>query len=121
MSTDRPPEEPFDTGVRPEELDPERPRPFETPWGSFAIYSVDGALTAAESWCPHLAGPLFQGLLRDGEVACPWHAWVFSLRTGRCVWAPEGAGAVRDVLRLARVTVGPAGTCLVHAPAARPR
>ncbi|MDQ0390532.1 FAD-dependent oxidoreductase [Labrys monachus] len=38
--------------------------------------------------CPHLGGPLDEGLLEDGVVACPWHHACFDLRTGAAVAAP---------------------------------
>ena len=80
----------FDTGLRPEDLDPERPEPFDTPWGSFAVYVVDGQPLAAPSFCPHMEGPLFQGTLAGRLVACPWHGWRFDLVSGACTWRPEG-------------------------------
>lgn len=109
-------QEPFDTGLRPDELDPQRPQTYDTPWGSLALYTVEGRVVAAQSFCPHLAGPLFQGSLVAELVTCPWHAWVFSLTTGHCLWAPEGAERVRSLLRRARVSVGRGGTFLIHPP-----
>lgn len=75
----------FDTGIVPNQLDPDRPRPLETPWGSFALYVVDGRVLAAQSFCPHLEGPLFQGTIKGDVVMCPWHFWCFSLSTGKRV------------------------------------
>jgi nitrite reductase (NADH) small subunit len=72
----------FDTGIRPEDLDPDRPRPLETPWGSFSLFVVEGTVRAAQSFCPHLGGPLFEGTIRGAIVMCPWHLWCFSLATG---------------------------------------
>lgn len=72
----------FDTGIRPADLDPDRPLPLETPWGSFSLFVVAGRVLAAQSFCPHLGGPLFQGTLRGSVVMCPWHLWCFSLETG---------------------------------------
>src|SRR5205814_2097602 len=55
----------FDTGILPGELDPARPRPIETPWGSFSLFVAAGRSGArvrcVQSFCPHLGGPLFQG------------------------------------------------------------
>ena len=47
----------FDTRLAPQQLDPERPVPFDTPWGHYALYTVRGEVRAASSFCPHLLGP----------------------------------------------------------------
>ncbi len=49
-----------------------------------------GSILAIDAWCPHLDGPLWEGSARDGEIACPWHRWRYSLKTGQCTWAPAG-------------------------------
>lgn len=106
---------PFDTGLLPEELDPQRPRPFESPWGTLALYSVEGRLLAAQAFCPHLDGPLFQGTLTGTVVTCPWHQWRYDLCSGRRVDAarpPFGRDA-RPIL-VFDVERGPSGTLLVR-------
>ena len=82
-------EQVFDTGLAPAELDPDRPRPFDTPWGSFALYQLDGEVLAVQSFCPHMLGPLFQGTRSGDEMSCPWHRWRYSLRTGERTYAPD--------------------------------
>jgi len=72
-------------------LEPGRPHLVDTPRGRFALTALeDGRIVAFEAWCPHLDGPLWEGSVRGDEVACPWHAWRYSLRTGECTWAPAG-------------------------------
>jgi nitrite reductase/ring-hydroxylating ferredoxin subunit len=94
MST---PEREFDTGLEPADLDPDRPRPVETPWGTMALFSSGEKVRCVQAFCPHLAGPLFQGTVAEGEVTCPWHGWRFDLGTGarRHPALPEDAPAVR--------------------------
>ena len=101
--------EPFDTGLAPEELDPERPRPFDTPWGSYALHTVDGRVVAAQSFCPHMQGPLFEGTRSGPEITCPWHSWRFSLETGECTASPDPE-ARHSRLRFCDVRVGAKGT-----------
>jgi nitrite reductase/ring-hydroxylating ferredoxin subunit len=72
----------FDTGLRTTDLDPQRPAPIETPWGSFALFVVAGRVHAVQSFCPHLSGPLFQGTQAGDTITCPWHQWRFSLVSG---------------------------------------
>lgn len=76
-----------DTGLRPFEVSPERPRLVETPWGTFALFSDGGEVLCIQAFCPHLEGPLFQGTVAHGAVTCPWHQWRFDLRTGHRIAA----------------------------------
>lgn len=39
------------------------------------VHVVDGV-------CPHEGGPLGHGVLEDGRVVCPWHAFAYDVRTG---------------------------------------
>ena len=52
--------------------------------------ATSGDIVAIDAWCPHIDGPLWEGSARDGEIACPWHRWRYSLKTGQCTWAPAG-------------------------------
>jgi len=106
-----------DTGLKPADLDADRPRPVETPWGTLALYVVDGVPRAFEAFCPHMEGPLFAGSIADGIVTCPWHGWRYSLADGRRVDAEgpaDGPGA-RALVR-AEVRVSAAGTLVLRAP-----
>ncbi len=47
-----------------------------------------GKLFAVSDECTHLGGPLYKGVVVDGEVRCPWHQARFSLETGEAVGAP---------------------------------
>lgn len=41
-----------------------------------------GSLFAIENKCPHLKGPLSDGIVGDGKVVCPLHGHKFDLKTG---------------------------------------
>ncbi len=110
----------FDTGIAVRDLDPARPRPIDTPWGSFALFLVEGRVLCAQSFCPHLGGPLFQGTLWGSRVTCPWHAWSFSLESGQRV---DLAGRILgrgDPLATCPVEVSEAGTIVLRRPDRRP-
>jgi NAD(P)H-dependent nitrite reductase small subunit len=47
-----------------------------------AVFQHEGEFFALDETCPHRGGPLHEGLLQEGVVACPWHLWQFDLRTG---------------------------------------
>jgi nitrite reductase (NADH) small subunit/3-phenylpropionate/trans-cinnamate dioxygenase ferredoxin subunit len=53
----------------------------------------DDSIVAFENVCPHKAGPLGEGRIRDGAVACPWHGFRFDVRTGETV-------GVESIMRL---------------------
>ncbi|MFQ6607402.1 MAG: thiamine pyrophosphate-dependent enzyme [Fidelibacterota bacterium] len=46
-----------------------------------------GKISALDNKCPHQGGPLGEGLIENGWVICPWHAYQFHPQTGV---APEG-------------------------------
>ncbi|PYO81906.1 MAG: hypothetical protein DMD65_10585, partial [Gemmatimonadetes bacterium] len=52
-----------------------------------AVFFYDGQFRAIGNTCNHKGGPLCDGRLRGEFVMCPWHAWEYSVITGR---GPEG-------------------------------
>ena len=67
------------------------------------VFRVEGRLYAYENTCPHMGGPVCQGLLipavieqvndakvstgfafneNDPRIVCPWHGFEFSIKTG---------------------------------------
>ncbi len=53
-----------------------------------ALFNVDNVIYAIDNQCLHSGGPLSEGRVQDGIVACPWHLWQFDVRTGTMVNAP---------------------------------
>jgi nitrite reductase/ring-hydroxylating ferredoxin subunit len=102
----------FDTGLLPDQVSGGRGMPVETPWGIFAIYQTAAGLRAAEAFCPHMDGPLFEGTQCDGSIVCPWHQWRFDLSTGAC---SDAAGKRIDAspIQCLDVDIGPMGTLLL--------
>jgi nitrite reductase (NADH) small subunit len=49
---------------------------------SLCVANEAGVYAAIDNVCPHRGGPLAEGILEDGKVLCPWHAWAFDLQTG---------------------------------------
>ena len=54
-----------------------------------ALFKVGGTIYALDNTCPHQGGPLGEGYLDGSEVTCPWHAWVFDVKTGKCQTTSE--------------------------------
>lgn len=49
------------------------------------IFNIDGEFYAIDNRCPHADGPLSEGYIQGENVSCPWHAWLFSVKTGKMV------------------------------------
>ena len=41
--------------------------------------------------CAHQGGPLSEGRLSGTRLACPWHGWMYDVRTGQCAFPGRGA------------------------------
>lgn len=55
-----------------------------------ALANVDGTIYAFGDSCRHEGGPLSAGLLIGTTVTCPWHGWVYDLRSGKSIVPPVG-------------------------------
>ena len=55
-----------------------------------ALANVDGVIYAFGDSCRHQGGSLSSGALIGDTVACPWHGWTYSVRTGKSIVPPIG-------------------------------
>ncbi|MDR3621294.1 MAG: Rieske 2Fe-2S domain-containing protein [Paludisphaera borealis] len=55
----------------------------------YALFNVEGAISAIDGICPHQGGPLADGQLEGCLVACPWHGWEFNVQTGATPLGPR--------------------------------
>jgi len=103
-----------------------------------ALFWLEGRPWAIGDACNHKAGPLSGGAVHGEFVMCPWHAWEYSVKTGRGP-APYDAEAVPTYATEVRgadiwVNLAPAtprapaphpphplARPVVHEPHARPR
>ena len=53
------------------------------PGARVALFWEDGRPCAISNVCNHKGGPLADGHRRGEFVICPWHAWEYSVRTGK--------------------------------------
>jgi nitrite reductase (NADH) small subunit len=53
------------------------------------VARVDGTIAVVNGVCPHQGGPLGLGIVEQGRVVCPWHAYAFDLHTGATEQDPE--------------------------------
>lgn len=79
-----------------------------------AVFNAPTGWYALAAACPHLGGPLADGLVSDSCVACPLHERRFDLRTGEDLSGGEPVAAypvdVRD--GVVEVTLQPATPAL---------
>lgn len=59
-----------------------------TPSGDIALFHREDGFFALDNECPHRGGPLSEGFVTNGAVACPWHQWSFKLGDGACTNIP---------------------------------
>ena len=72
----------------------------EVPAGALKLVDLDGtrivlarigdAVYACGDVCSHRGGPLSQGKLNGNRLACPWHGWMYDVRTGQCLFPARG-------------------------------
>ena len=55
-----------------------------------ALANVGGTIYAFDDACRHEGGPLSAGVLIQDTVTCPWHGWVYNVRTGKSIVPPVG-------------------------------
>ena len=65
-----------------------------------AVFRTEDGLRAIDAECPHLGGPLGDGLVADRCVTCPLHGLRIDLETGAAVAGGNGQVAVHEVLEL---------------------
>ena len=63
----------------------------------YALFNVDGQISAIDGICPHQGGPLADGPLEGTTVTCPWHGWQFDVRTGKTPLGPKIKQTVYEV------------------------
>lgn len=62
-----------------------------------AVFRSAGGWYALDAVCPHLGGPLEDGIVCDGSVICPLHERRFELATGQPLGAGDDAVAAHAV------------------------
>ena len=49
---------------------------------AMAVFEENGNVYVTNFICPHSGGPISDGLIKDGIIECPWHAWRYDAATG---------------------------------------
>lgn len=66
-----------------DDLPPGSSREVEHEGRIYALFNVEGVISAIDGLCPHQGGPLADGPIEGTLVTCPWHGWQFDVRTGK--------------------------------------
>ena len=63
----------------------------------YALYNIDGVISAINGVCPHQGGPLAEGTIEGTTVTCPWHGWQIDVRSGKTPMGPKVTQEVYEV------------------------
>jgi nitrite reductase/ring-hydroxylating ferredoxin subunit len=61
---------------------------------------VGDTVYACGNRCAHQGGPLAEGRLSGTRLACPWHGWMYDVRTGQCSFPGRGASVPSYPVRI---------------------
>jgi nitrite reductase/ring-hydroxylating ferredoxin subunit len=73
------------------DLPPDRPFSVSLNGTRVALVRVGEEVHAVGDECTHQGGPLGEGILKGTRLACPWHGWMYDVRTGQCLFPGRGA------------------------------
>jgi nitrite reductase/ring-hydroxylating ferredoxin subunit len=69
---------------------PGQPRLVVANGTRLVLIRVGDAIHAIADMCAHSGGPLNEGKLSGTRLACPWHGWMYDVRTGECLFPRHG-------------------------------
>jgi len=70
------------------------PKLVESDGTRVVLVRIGEQVHALADACAHKGGPLSDGKLSGTRLACPWHGWMYDVRSGQCTFPGRGA-AVR--------------------------
>jgi len=81
------------------------PKLVEVGGARLVLVRVKDEVYACDDVCAHQGGPLSQGKLSGVRLACPWHGWMYDVRTGECVMPGRGNRVASYATRIEGGTV----------------
>ena len=82
------------------EVTPGAPHLVVTDDTRLVLVRVGDSVHALADACTHRGGPLGEGRLAGNRLTCPWHGWMFDVRTGQCLFPPRGAAVSSYPVRI---------------------
>ena len=86
--------------MRLEDLAPGTVRLVDVAGTRVVVTRVGGAVYACADACAHQGGPLSEGRLTGTRLACPWHGWMYDVKTGQCLFPPRGTAVPAYPVRI---------------------
>jgi len=77
-----------------------RPMLVEAEGARLVLVRVGDRVHALGDVCAHKGGPLSEGKLSGTRLACPWHGWMYDVRTGQCMFPGRGAAVASYAARM---------------------
>jgi len=87
------------------DLTPGRPTLVQAEGTRVVLVRVGDHVHALGDVCAHRGGPLSGGKLSGMRLACPWHGWMYDVRTGQCVFPGRGAAVPSYPVRVENAEV----------------
>jgi nitrite reductase/ring-hydroxylating ferredoxin subunit len=76
--------------ARLEDLSADQPTMVEAKGARIVLVRVGDVVYACDDTCSHQGGPLSEGRLSGTRLTCPWHGWMYDVRTGDCLMPSRG-------------------------------
>jgi nitrite reductase/ring-hydroxylating ferredoxin subunit len=86
--------------ARLDDLQAGRPALVEVGGTRVVLARVKDEVYACQDACAHKGGPLSEGRLSGARLACPWHGWMYDVRSGECVLPGRGHRVASYPVRL---------------------
>jgi nitrite reductase/ring-hydroxylating ferredoxin subunit len=82
-------------------LPTDRPVALDVEGTAVILVRVGEAVYACGGVCAHKGGPLAEGKVSGARIACPWHGWMYDVRTGQCLFPARGGAVPSYPVRIA--------------------
>ena len=77
-----------------------QPRLVDANGTRVVLVRVGDRVCAIADGCTHQGGPLNEGKLSGTRLACPWHGWMYDVKTGQCLFPPRGTAVASYPVRI---------------------
>ena len=82
------------------EVPPGQPRLVDAGGTRMVLVRIGDRVHALGDVCAHKGGPLAEGKLSGTRLACPWHGWMYDVRTGQCLFPSRGGAVASYAVRV---------------------
>ena len=83
-----------------DEVTPGQPKLVEAHGVRVVLSRAGDRVYACGGICTQRGGPLSEGKLSGTRLTCPWHGWMFDVRTGQCAFPARGTAIASYTVRV---------------------